>query len=108
MRVLLDHNLDRRLKNFLTDHDVSTTFEAGWSGLTNGELLSAAEADGYEILLTADANISHQQTMIGRTISVVVLRAPNNRRQTHIEMIDNVLSVLETIGSGVIEEVYHS
>jgi predicted nuclease of predicted toxin-antitoxin system len=108
LKILLDQNLDRRLKNYLPGHDASTTFEAGWSDLTNGELLSMAERNGYNILLTADANISRQQNMTGRRISIVVRRAPNNRRQTHLEMVDDVLSVLKTIGQGVVEEIYHA
>jgi hypothetical protein len=31
----------------------STAYERGWSTLKNGELLAAAEAQGYQVLVTA-------------------------------------------------------
>ena len=45
----------------------------GWSGLKNGALLSAAEADGYELFITADQELTYQQNMSGRRIALVVL-----------------------------------
>jgi hypothetical protein len=41
LKILLDHNLDRRLKNSLSSFDAATTQEMGWAALTNGELLNA-------------------------------------------------------------------
>ncbi len=107
MKVLLDHNLDRRLKTHLEPIECATTFEQGWSELTNGELLSAAEGAGFDVLLNADASIPKQQNITGRTISIVVLRAADNRRQTHIEMLDLIVSAVVSIARGTIEEVFH-
>ena len=43
MRVLLDENVDRRLKRtFDEQHEVSTVPERGWAGKKNSELLEAA------------------------------------------------------------------
>jgi hypothetical protein len=41
--------------------------------LTNGDPLTAAEAVGFEIFLTADKNIQYQQNLAGRGIVPVVL-----------------------------------
>ena len=41
--------------------------------LENGELLNAAEAAGFEVLVTTDKNLSHQQNLTGRRIAIVVL-----------------------------------
>jgi hypothetical protein len=54
MRILLDHSVPRPLKNNLPGHDAHTAAERGWQELHNGELLDRAEADGYELLITAD------------------------------------------------------
>ncbi len=43
MKILLDHNLDRRLKNYLTEHETATTQDQGWADVLNGELLTLAE-----------------------------------------------------------------
>lgn len=45
----------------------------GWQELENGHLLNAAENAGFELLLTGDKNLSYQQNLKGRTISLVVL-----------------------------------
>ena len=50
-----------------------TAFEQGWSTLRNGELLLAAEAGGFEVLLTTDTNIKYQQNLTNRAIAIVVL-----------------------------------
>ncbi|MGQ0541453.1 MAG: DUF5615 family PIN-like protein [Blastocatellia bacterium] len=107
MKILLDHNLDRRLKEHLVDHEVSTTYELHWSDLVNGELLVLAEQSGFQVLLTADSNISTQQNIAGRRISVIVLRAYSNRLATHLEMIGPLLEALDSIKLGVFEEVIH-
>ena len=107
MKILLDHNLDRRLKRYLTDFKVSTTQEQGWSDLSNGQLLSAADTNGFDVLLTADSNIKHQQNLTGRKISILILRAPNNRLKTHSEIIGSVERELAAIRPGAIVEVSH-
>jgi hypothetical protein len=50
-----------------------TAFEQGWSTLRNGELLSAAEAAGFQVLLTTDTNVKYQQNLANRFIAIVVL-----------------------------------
>ncbi|NOT48592.1 MAG: DUF5615 family PIN-like protein [Acidobacteria bacterium] len=107
MKILLDHNLDRRLKNSLSDFECWTTQEMGWSNAQNGELLSLAEVEGFAVLLTADANIKAQQNLSGRLISVLVLRALNNRLVTHIEMLEDVRSELSKIRKGEVVEIFH-
>ena len=46
MRILIDECLDERFRNALTGHDCQTARYAGLAGLKNGELLTAAEAEG--------------------------------------------------------------
>ena len=107
MKILLDHNLDRRLKNYLTEYETATTQEQGWADVLNGELLTLAEKNNFDVMLTADSNIKTQQNMANRTISILVLRAFNNRLKTHIEMIEDAKETLSKIGKGEIIEVFH-
>jgi hypothetical protein len=71
--VLLDHNVPRPVRRLLAGHEVRTTAEMGWDRLTNGELLDAAEREGFDVLVTGDKGIRHQQRLAGRTIGLVVL-----------------------------------
>jgi predicted nuclease of predicted toxin-antitoxin system len=105
VKILLDHNPDWRLKKFLPGHDVHTVFEMGWSDFTNGALLDVSVESALDVLLTADANIRHQQHLRGRPIAMVILCATNNRLATHVHLMPQVAEVLRTISSGEIVEV---
>ena len=61
------------LRDGLIRHFVSTAYECGWSTLKNGELLNAAEQDGFEVLVTTDRNLRYQQNLAERRIAVVVI-----------------------------------
>lgn len=107
MKILLDHNLDRRLKNHLPEYETATTQEQNWADALNGELLTLAEENDFDVLLTADANIKNQQNLSNRKIAILILRAFNNRLATHVEMIDNIHEALAKIQAGEIIEVFH-
>jgi hypothetical protein len=79
MRVLIDECIDERFRNFLTDHDCQTARYAGLSGLKNGELLVAAETAKFDVFLTVDQGIEHQQNLTGRSIASTVFRTKSNR-----------------------------
>jgi hypothetical protein len=62
MRILFDNGTPAPLIPFLEGHTVTKAKDAGWDKLVNGELLKAAEAAGFEVLLTTDKNMAAQQT----------------------------------------------
>jgi predicted nuclease of predicted toxin-antitoxin system len=107
LKILLDHNLDRRLKNYLTEYETATTQEQNWADVLNGELLTLAEKNNFDVLLTADTNIKSQQNLSNRKIAILVLRAFNNRLTTHAEMIDDIHEALSKIQVNEIIEVLH-
>jgi len=98
--------LDRRLKRYLPDYEVSTTFEMGWADLLNGELLTVAQ-EQFDVMLTSDTNIQHQQNLTKYAIAFIVFRAFNNRLATHTTMMDEVNEVLLTIQLHQVVEVLH-
>jgi hypothetical protein len=49
----------------------------GWGALANGELMTAAEAAGFDAMITADANIQYQQNLTGRRLALIVLSTNN-------------------------------
>lgn len=52
---------------------MSTAYELGWSTLKNGDLLAAAESNGFEVFVTTDTNLAYQQNLSNRKIAIVVL-----------------------------------
>lgn len=83
IRVLIDECLPRQLKRWLSESDrdveIRTLKDAGWEGLKNGVLLKAANGK-FDVLVTADKNMHHQQNFVGLDISVLVF--PTNRAKT--------------------------
>jgi hypothetical protein len=73
MRVLFDQATPVPIRASLKGHEVRTAAQQGWDMLKNGELLTVAEANGFDVLLTTDKNMRYQQNLAGRKIAVVAL-----------------------------------
>lgn len=73
MKVLFDQGTPAPLRLHLTVHHVETAAERGWSTLRNGELLAAAEVEGFDVFVTTDRNLRYQQRLAGRRLAIVVL-----------------------------------
>jgi hypothetical protein len=73
LRILFDQGVPTPLRQHLLHHEVATAYERGWSKLKNGELLGAAETNGFTVLLTTDTNLRYQQNLKLRRIAVVIL-----------------------------------
>jgi predicted nuclease of predicted toxin-antitoxin system len=96
MRILLDESLPIELQSEFPGHDVRTVQEMGWSGLKNGELLARA-ADRFEVLITADQNLRHQQNLSRLPVAVVVLAAKSNRIEELRPLIPRLFGVLSSL-----------
>ena len=73
MLILFDNGTPAPLRLFLKDHIVVEAIERGWDRLVNGELIAAAEAAGFDVLLTTDKNMQYQQNLKGRRLAFVVI-----------------------------------
>jgi hypothetical protein len=92
VKVLFDQGTPAPLRSKLLGHDVKTAFECGWDKLENGALLAAAEADGFEVLVTTDQNLRYQQNLAQRRLCVVVLNTTNwPRIEPHTDLVVNAL-----------------
>jgi molecular chaperone GrpE (heat shock protein) len=72
----------------------------GPEGQHNGELLLAAETAGYDVLLTVDQGIPHQQRLANRKLSISVVRSRTNQIEDLLPLVDAILRALETIQPG--------
>lgn len=100
MRVLLDENIDRRLKPYFAEGiEVVTVRERGWGALTNGALLAAAQSE-FDALVTMDRNIPHQQNISSYALGLLVIRAFSNRKAAVEPLMPEVNQALATIQPG--------
>ena len=99
MRILLDENLDWRLLRDLPGHTVESVPLIGWPGLKNGALPTKAEKS-FDVLLTMDSNMVHQQNLARFQIAIIALTARSNRLADTRPLMPKVLAALPSIQPG--------
>lgn len=104
MRVLLDESVPRQLAARLEGHEVVTVPRAGWAGLRNGELLRRA-ADEFDVFVTGDQHLEHQQNLSGLSLAIVVVVAPNNRVDTIVALAGRILEAIASARPGTATRV---
>lgn len=104
-RILIDECIDERFRNYLPGHDCQTVRYAGLAGLTNGELLTAAETARFDVFLTADQGIGYQQNLTGRNIAIIILRAKSNRLRDFLPHVPACLAHIESIQPGQVMKI---
>jgi predicted nuclease of predicted toxin-antitoxin system len=103
MKILLDESLPRKLKDdFGTEHEVYTLRDKGWLGQKNGALLKLMVEDGFDFLVTVDRNLSYQQNLEQLPLTIFVLCAVDNRRETLAVLIPKLL---DRIAEGILQNV---
>ena len=100
MRVLLDEQLDRRLKSqFEVEFDVWTVAEQGWKGKKNGELLRAAQQE-FDVFITMDKGIEHQQNYKIMELGFIIISAKTNRYVDVAPLMPQINAALHRIRPG--------
>jgi hypothetical protein len=105
LRVLIDESLPLSLAAELRGHDVATVRSQRWLGLRNGVLLRAAIDAGFQIVVTADKALRHQQNLAAIGIGVVLILRVRNRMQDLRPLIPANLSGIENVRKGEVVEV---
>jgi hypothetical protein len=104
MRIPLDECLPRKLRQHLPGHFVRTVPQMGWAGLKNGPLFALVEGQ-FDVFITSDQNIPHQQNIQGRSFVVLILVAPDNRLETLAPLMPAAAAALATAQPGAVIQV---
>ena len=91
-----------RLRRDLLGHQVESVPLIGWAGTKNGKLLRKAAEAGFDILVTMDGNLGHQQNIARQKLAVVVLRAPTNQLEDTRPLMKPLLATLAQIKPGTL------
>ena len=103
MKILFDQGTPVPLRRHLQAHTITTAYEQGWSNLSNGDLLAAAEKAGYDLLITTVQNLRYQQNLSERQLAIVVLLSTSwPRIRLHVE---EVRIIVDTITVGGYTEI---
>jgi predicted nuclease of predicted toxin-antitoxin system len=105
MRLLLDEMLPRKLAGFFAPEiEAVTVRQRGWGEKTNGELIEAAQRE-FDVLVTMDRGIPHQQNLSDVNLMIVLLEARSNRLEDLMPLVKQVKKALVRVRSGEIVRV---
>jgi len=103
MKIFFDQGTPVPLRRFLHPNEVDTAAELGWAHLENGDLLTAAEREGFDLMITTDQNLRFQQNLDERRIGIIVLMSTSWPRIQN--KIDEVIAAVDSLPSGGYAEV---
>ena len=107
MKLLLDENLPKRLKEHFQHHEIYTARDMNWNGVKNGALLKLMIENEFSALITFDKNLQFQQNFAKYTLPIIVLNAKDNTYLTLKEFIPEILLALKgnlKAGSNIISK----
>ncbi len=100
MKILLDENMPAKVKyDFGEEYNVKTVKDMQWLGKKNGELLGLAVFNGFDLFITLDKNLSHQQNINKIKLKFIVLQAKDNKPETIQPYISKIKILIQNIKS---------
>lgn len=103
-RVLLDECVPQDLRHALSEFETETAAFAGLAGISNGELIAAADGR-FEVLVTTDEKLRHQQNLAGKKVAVVVICAASNRLSDILLLSDEIKRAIARAAAGEVLDV---
>lgn len=94
MKALLDECVPRKFAALLPGHTIKTVVQAGWKGITNGELLNTA-SDNFDVFISVDRNISFQQNVKALPMPVIIIHSLSIKLKDLQKYAPDVLKILE-------------
>lgn len=105
MKLLLDECIPIKFKNCFDSHQCHSVPEEGWAGERNGELLTKAEAAGFQVFLTIDQGIEYQQNLKFRNIAIILIHSKSNRLADLLPHVPEILRIVGSLQPGQLAKV---
>ena len=99
MRILLDECVHAGVKKAFPGHSVQTVPEAGWKSIKNGRLLSLV-AGKFDVFLTIDQNLRHQQNLAGLPFAILIVAVPDNRLESYLPLFAQLRAAIDNLKPG--------
>ena len=104
MKVLLDECVDARFAPHVTGFDTHTVLGRGWGSISNGKLLTLAQAE-FDVFVTVDKNLSFQQHLPKYSIAVILIHSKSNRVEDLLLLLPDLLSAIPKAPRGQVSHV---
>jgi hypothetical protein len=102
MKIIIDECVPSIVKKRLPSRDIVTVQEMGWAGVKNGKLLRLVAAD-FDVFITSDKNLRHQQNLDSFDLAVVLL--PTNQVPAVEALLPKINKALENISPNDFVEI---
>jgi predicted nuclease of predicted toxin-antitoxin system len=105
MLVLLDENLlSRKLKQPIVEagYTVCNVDNMGWRGTKDRDILALADAYPFDVFITADKNLPHQQNISDYKLKIIVLNTKTTKPDYLIPLIEQACLIISTLTPGSI------
>ena len=97
MKILLDENIDVRLKSLfpVAEHEVYSVVDMGWSGMKNDDLLELLAENNFDCWIIVDKAILYRRNLTELPCMVTVLDADRNTRKQLTPLISRIFIIPE-------------
>jgi predicted nuclease of predicted toxin-antitoxin system len=105
MLILLDENLlSRKLKRLIVEagYTVCNVDNMGWRGTKDRDLLALANAHPFDVFITADKNLPHQQNTSTYQLRIIVLNTKTTKPDYLIPLIEQACLIIPMLTAGSI------
>jgi hypothetical protein len=104
LKVLLDECVDARFALYVTGFDTQTVVGRGWESISNGKLLTLAQAE-FDVFVTVDKNLSFQQHLPKYAIAVILIHCKSNRVEDLLTLLPDLLDAIPKASRGQVSHV---
>ena len=105
-RTLLDECVDRRFARHIVGHEVRTAAQMALRGASDQSLLARAAGE-FDVLITVDRSLPHQQNLASSPLMLVVLESRTSRLADLLELLPSLHAELANVRPGTIVRVRH-
>jgi predicted nuclease of predicted toxin-antitoxin system len=104
VRILLDECVHIGVKAAFGGHIVESVTETGWRSSKDGPLLAFAQ-EQFDVFVTIDRNLEHQQNLARLKLGFVVVRVPSNELAYYLPLFEQLRIAAESVQKGAITYV---
>ena len=99
MRILLDECVNAGVRKAFPGHAVKTVAQTGWHSTDDGTLLLLTQQQ-FDVFVTIDRNLEHQQNLKKFNLGFVVVRVPSNEISSYLHLFAQLKEAAESVRRG--------
>jgi hypothetical protein len=104
VRILLDECVNAGVCQAFPGHAVKTVAQTGWRSTEDGPLLILAQ-EQFDVFVTIDRSLEHQQNLKTLNLGFVVVRVQSNEITSYLHLFAQLNEAAESVSPGQVIHV---